>query len=176
MRNGETPAGQAQNGFVVSRHMADPEYIPAWQRLGPQVTTSGYLTDGDVTALDALGVRHVINLALGDHPQALSDEAGKLAAHGIAYTHIPVPFGAPGEEHFRAFCGALQSAARPVHVHCIANWRVSAFFYRFAREAEGMPEPEAHRRMSRQWDPAVHPHPDAPVWAAFIGVERQPEA
>jgi protein tyrosine phosphatase (PTP) superfamily phosphohydrolase (DUF442 family) len=83
-----------------------------------------------VARLAALGVRHVVNLALETHPEALADEGAKLAGQGIAYTHIPVPFDAPGEAHFAAFRKALEEGPRPVHVHCIMNWRVSAFFYR----------------------------------------------
>ncbi len=85
-----------------------------------------------------IGVRHVINLALDDSPDALPDEAAKLAAAGIGYTHIPVPFDAPDEQHFDAFRNALKQAGdAPVHVHCIMNWRVSAFFYRLNRDNAG---------------------------------------
>jgi hypothetical protein len=70
---------------------ADPEQIACWQRLSPDETTSGRLAAEDVAALDAIGVRHVINLALADSPGALADEAELLAARGIRYTHIPVP-------------------------------------------------------------------------------------
>jgi uncharacterized protein (TIGR01244 family) len=145
----------------------DPEVIACWQRLGPAVTTSGRLTEPDIAALEDLGVRHVINLALADSPGALPDEAGLLAARGIRYTHIPVPFGAPDESHFAAFREALAGADGPVHVHCIMNWRVSAFFYRHHR-AEGMAEDEARAAMERQWSPDSNPNPDAPAWARFI--------
>ena len=145
----------------------DPEQIACWQRLSPDVTTSGRLIAEDVTALDAIGVRHVINLALADSPGALADEAELLAARGIRYTHIPVPFGAPDESHFTAFREALEDGESPVHVHCIMNWRVSAFFYRHHR-ASGMDEAEARALLERQWSPEGHPNPDAPAWAQFI--------
>lgn len=145
----------------------DPEGIACWQRLGPEITTSGRLTEPDIAALDELGVSHVINLALADSPGALPNEAALLAARGIRYTHIPVPFGAPEENHFAAFQKALASEDGPVHVHCIMNWRVSAFFYRLGR-AEGMGESEARARMERQWSPESNANPDAPAWAQFI--------
>ena len=97
----------------------------------------------DLDALVAIGTRHVINLALDDHPEALADEADKLATRGIGYTHIPVPFDAPSKDHYRAFVTALETAqGQPVHVHCIMNYRVSAFFYRYHRETLGMAEPQ----------------------------------
>ena len=147
--------------------MADPDDIRGWQRLDAATTTSGRLQDGDPERLAAIGVRHVVNLALDDHPEALADEAAKLERAGIGYTHIPVPFDAPGEDHFAAFQAALGSAEGPVHVHCIMNWRVSAFFYR-RNVAAGMDEAEASDLMRRQWDPRGSEDPRATVWADFL--------
>ena len=146
----------------------DPEDIRGWQRLSPRITTSGRIEDADIARLSAIGVAHVVNLALDDHPDALADEGAKLAAAGIGYTHIPVPFDAPGEDHFRAFMDALGAIEAPVHVHCIANWRVSAFFYRY-NLSRGMAEAAARALMERQWSPLTSDHPAAPAWAAFIG-------
>lgn len=148
--------------------MSDPGDIRAWQRLSQRVTTSGRLQAHDPARLTAIGVRNVINLAMSDHPEALADAASLFAAQGIGYTHIPVPFDAPGNEHYQAFVAALGAAEGPVHVHCIANWRVSAFFYRYHR-ACGMAEAEARALMEQQWSPHRSDHPDAPQWAAFIG-------
>lgn len=148
--------------------LTNPADIRAWQRLSAEITTSGRLLDGDVERLAAIGVRHVINLAMADHPEALADEAAKMAAASIGYTHIPVPFDAPSRTHYNAFATALQSACKPVHVHCIANFRVSAFFYLWHREACGLDEGEARSLMDQQWSPEQSGHPDAPAWAALI--------
>jgi uncharacterized protein (TIGR01244 family) len=144
----------------------DPGDIRGWQRLGPAITTSGKLDEGDVARLAAIGVRHVVNLALDDHPEALADEKGKLVAAGIGYTHIPVPFDAPDDEHFARFREAVDRE-EPVHIHCIMNWRVSAFFYRLHR-LQGMDEAQAAALMRQQWDPRGSDDPRARVWADFI--------
>ena len=146
----------------------DPDDMVGWQRLGPEITTSGRLEAGDVARLAALGVRQVINLALADSPGALAGEAELLRAAGIAYTHIPVPFDAPDEAHFAAFRAALAASERPVHVHCIANYRVSAFFYRYHRDSCGMAEADARALLERQWRPEASDHADMRTWAAFI--------
>ena len=52
----------------------DPEDIVGWQRLDERITTSGRLTADDLDRLTAIGVRHVINLALADSSGALPDE------------------------------------------------------------------------------------------------------
>jgi uncharacterized protein (TIGR01244 family) len=149
--------------------MVDPSDIRGWQRLDALTTTSGKLLDGDPERLAAIGVKHVINLAMDDSPEALVGEREKLAAAGIGYTHIPVPFDAPTDEHFDDFRDTLAKVGdAPVHVHCIMNWRVSAFFYRLNRDHRGMDEAAARALMEQQWQPDKADDPRAKVWADFI--------
>lgn len=150
----------------------DPEDLPCWQRLDRSTTTSGRLKAEDVPRLAELGVRHVINLALADSPGALEGEEALIAGEGLLYTHIPVPFDAPEERHYQAFREALESGEGPVHVHCIMNWRVSAFFYRYNIE-EGMDEAEARALMERQWSPETNEDPRAAAWARFITLKGE---
>ena len=147
--------------------MSDPGDIRNWLRLSERITTSGRLLPGDPERLATIGVKHVVNLALADHPEALRDAEAAMSDAGLRYTHIPVPFDAPTDEHYRAFAAALDADDEPVHVHCIMNWRVSAFFYRWNRE-RGMDEAEARRQMEAIWSPDENDHPDAPAWAAFV--------
>jgi mannose-6-phosphate isomerase-like protein (cupin superfamily) len=49
----------------------------------------------------------------------------------------------------------------PVHVHCIANYRVSAFFYRYRRDVLGWDNEKARADMEGVW------HPEG-VWAEFV--------
>ena len=145
----------------------DPEHIANWQRLDARTTTSGRLTAEDVAALRELGVRHLINLALIDSPGALGNEDALVAGPGLRYTHVPIPFDAPEEAHYQQFRAAYEDSDEPVHVHCIMNYRVSAFFYRYHRE-NGMPEAEARAIMERQWWPAAGDGKDMRTWADFI--------
>ena len=141
--------------------------IRNWQRRPDGITTSGKLEPGDPARLAALGVRHVINLALDDHPEALADEAALLARHGIAYTHIPVPFDAPTLTHVAAMQQAIEAGDAPVHVHCIMNFRVTAFFY-LLDLARGEPESAARARMAEVWDPLASEDPQAAPWRALL--------
>lgn len=145
----------------------DPDDIRNWRRRPDGTTTSGRLEPGDPARLAAIGVRHVINLALDSHPEALPNEAAVLAEHGIAYTHIPVPFDAPTRDHVAAFAGALAAAEGPVHVHCIMNYRVTAFFYLHDR-ARGVSETQATARMACVWDPRSSDQPAALPWKALL--------
>ena len=143
--------------------MPDPIHIYNWQRLDALITTSGQPSEAELGEIAALGVRHVINLGLHSHERALPNEAASVAAAGMTYTHIPVAFDAPRDSDFARFCAVLagQNDA-PFHVHCIMNWRVSAFFYRYRRAVLGWGEPAARAPMEALWQPGG-------VWAAFIG-------
>lgn len=147
---------------------AAPAGIASWQRIDADTTTSGWLSAAQIQPLAQLGIRHVINLAMGNQPGALANEADLLAEQGIAYTHIPVPFDGPEERHFATFCDAYETGPRPVHIHCIMNLRVSAFLYRYHCERRGMDEASARALMEQQWAPEASEHPDATTWARFI--------
>ena len=145
----------------------DPGDIRNWQRRADGITTSGRLEPHDPDRLAAIGVRHVVNLALGTHPEALADEAARLAAAGIASTHIPVPFGAPTRDHVAALDQALVAHPGPHHMHCIMNWRVTAFFY-VIDCAAGVPEAEARARMAAVGNPRDSDDPGAAVWRDLL--------
>ncbi|MBX7487609.1 protein tyrosine phosphatase family protein [Qipengyuania sp. GH25] len=147
--------------------MGDPSDIRNWRRRSDAITTSGRLEAGDPARLAALGVRHVVNLALDDHPEALPDEAEKLAAERIGYSHIPVPFDAPRREHVAELARVLADTKGPVHVHCIMNWRVTAFFYLLDLE-NGVPKREARARMATVWDPLASDDPRLAPWKALL--------
>ena len=133
-----------------------------YRRLSPTLTTSGQPDEAQFAALRDAGVRTVVNLALADSPRALPDEAATLAALGLRYIHIPVEFSAPTEADFEAFATAMDGLGdAPVHVHCAANWRVSAFLYRYRVERLGWPEDEARPDLDAIWAPD-------PVWQNFL--------
>jgi len=142
--------------------MADPETIYNWRRLDDRITTSGQPTEEQLVDIRDLGVKHVVNLALHTHEKALPDETASVSRLGMEYIHIPVDFQNPTEQDFQQFCAAMEQLRdAPVHVHCIANYRVSAFFYRHRRDVLDMNETQARAEMEAIW------HPEG-VWAAFI--------
>ncbi|MEP6785529.1 MAG: protein tyrosine phosphatase family protein [Sphingomonadales bacterium] len=149
--------------------MVDPGEIFAWHRLGDRLTTSGQPTEEQLAGLRAIGVQHIINLALHTHEKASADEASSVSALGMIYTHIPVAFDAPTEQDYASFCSAMASAGgAKVHVHCIMNFRVSAFLFRYRQEFMGVTEPLARAEMENIWQPGG-------VWAAFVGDEASVE-
>lgn len=133
-----------------------------FRRLSPTLTTSGQPSEAQFAAIRDAGVRTVINLALTDSPGALPDEPGTLAALGLRYVHIPVDFKNPTEADFTRFCEAIDEIGdAPVHIHCAANYRVSAFLYRYRRTVLGWTEEDAKPDLDAIWTPD-------PVWEAFL--------
>ena len=129
--------------------------------LDDRITTSGQPTEQQLADIYALGVRHIVNLGLHSHEKALPDEAASVSRLGMTYIHIPVDFQNPTDRDFEQFCSAMEQLNEvPVHVHCIANYRVSAFFYRYRRDVLGTDEAQARADMEEIW------HPEG-VWAAF---------
>ncbi len=148
--------------------MADPVSIYHWHRLDDRITTSGQPSEAELAKIAALGVRHVINLGLHSHEKALPDEAASVAALGMTYIHIPVDFQNPTEVDFQTFCTAMDTSRdAPVHVHCIANYRVSAFFFRYRRDVLGMDAGRALTDLDALWTPNE-------IWQAFIATTAAP--
>jgi uncharacterized protein (TIGR01244 family) len=142
--------------------MADPVSIYNWRRLDDRITTSGQPTEEELADIHALGVGHIVNLGLHSHEKALPDEAASVRRLGMTYIHIPVDFQNPTNEDFARFCSVMADLRdAPVHVHCIANHRVSAFFYRYRRDVLGMDKAQARLAMTEIW------HPDG-IWANFV--------
>ena len=144
--------------------MADPKSIYNWRRLDDRVTTSGQPTEEQLADIRALGVRHIVNLGLHSHEKALPDEATSVRNLGMTYIHIPVDFQNPTEGDFAQFCSVMADLQDvPVHVHCIANYRVSAFFYRYRRDVLRIDEARARFAMNEVWQPDG-------VWKIFVSV------
>ena len=143
--------------------MRDLPNILNWRRLNEWITLSGQPTQEQFAQIRDLGVTHVINLGPVHNEGALEDEAGTLAALGLKYIYIPVEFESPTDEDFERFCNAIESLPdTPIHVHCIYNARVTAFFYRYAKTGRGISEADAFALMDGIWRPGND-------WAAFIG-------
>jgi uncharacterized protein (TIGR01244 family) len=141
---------------------SDPNSIYHWHRLDDRITTSGQPTEAQLAEIAALGVRCVINLGLHSHERALPNETASVEALGMTYVHIPVDFKNPTDDDFAAFGAAMQASNdAPVHVHCIANYRVSAFIYCYRRDVLGVYAEAARLDLDQVWKPD-------PIWTTFI--------
>jgi uncharacterized protein (TIGR01244 family) len=139
-----------------------------FRRIHERLTTSGVVSDAQLRGLHAEGYDAVINLLPDDNPQAVADEARIVRGQGLDYVHIPVDFNAPLHGDFEAFAASLDArAGQKVHVHCAANFRVSAFYGLYAIQRGLWSERDADELMHDIWDPSQHP-----AWSRFITDER----
>lgn len=143
------------------------EQIRNYVQLTPEIGTSGQPTPDQFGFIADAGYRAVINLALPDSDHALVNEGNIVTALKMAYVHIPVPFDQPTPEHLKLFIQMMDALENgKVWVHCVANYRVSAFLYHYLRLRKGYSQSAARSPMFEQW------HPDS-VWSAFLSLDSE---
>jgi protein tyrosine phosphatase (PTP) superfamily phosphohydrolase (DUF442 family) len=139
-----------------------------FRRVSERLTTSGLVSVEQLGNLKSEGYEAVINLLPNSYEHAVADEARIVQDQGLAYVYIPVDFDAPTHADLEAFAQAMtEHAGQKVHVHCAANYRVSAFYSLYALSSGLCTEPEADALVQDVWDPAHYP-----AWTAFITAER----
>ncbi|MCP4333191.1 MAG: phosphatase [Gammaproteobacteria bacterium] len=99
------------------------------------------------------GYRHVMNIGMPGHADALANEGELVSALGMNYIHIPVPFDNPSPDQVGLFCKMLsQISHEKVFIHCIMNYRVSAFMYHYLSKMENRDDNSARSVMFQKWD------------------------
>jgi protein tyrosine phosphatase (PTP) superfamily phosphohydrolase (DUF442 family) len=97
-----------------------------------------------------------------DHPHALADEGAVVSALGMNYVHIPVSFEQPLKAQVTLFCNILEAMGNDkVFIHCIMNFRVSAFMYHYLTKVKNTSDEAARSLMFEYWELD-------PVWQALM--------
>jgi protein tyrosine phosphatase (PTP) superfamily phosphohydrolase (DUF442 family) len=133
------------------------------------IYTSGQPTADQLRRLAAEGFSSVVNLATPHSPQALPGEADLVRSLGMGYDNIPVEWENPLESDYALFeqiMGRLPPGK--TLIHCIANYRVTAFYALYAQAQLGWSEPQADQFMAPVWQTSEYP-----IWKAFIARMRQ---
>jgi protein tyrosine phosphatase (PTP) superfamily phosphohydrolase (DUF442 family) len=135
-----------------------------FKRIDARLTTSGVVGDKRLSLLRSEGYDALINLLPDNNEYAVPDEASIVIGQGLGYTYIPVEWSAPTRADFDAFVMAMdQNSGKTVHVHCAANWRVSAFYGLYAERKGLWSREQADAHMRAIWNPDEHP-----AWTALI--------
>ncbi|PLY12038.1 MAG: phosphatase [Sedimenticola sp.] len=130
------------------------ETILNYIQVSDRLASSGQPEDRQFKAIAEAGYHAVINLAMPNSENAIPEEGNIVTALGMRYVHIPVPFEAPDSRHLRDFIQIMQAFPKDkVWVHCVLNYRVSAFLYQHYRLALGVPLSEAKKVMLPGWNP-----------------------
>jgi protein tyrosine phosphatase (PTP) superfamily phosphohydrolase (DUF442 family) len=129
------------------------ERIRNFVQLTDNFGTAGQPSADQFPIIAENGYRHVINIGMPDHPDALANEGELVSVLGMNYVHIPVPFDNPTPPQVSLFCKILsQIAKEKVFIHCIMNYRVSAFMYHYLSKVENRDEGDARSVMFQRWD------------------------
>ncbi len=127
-----------------------------------RLATSGQPTIDQFSQIKAAGYQVVINLALSDSSNAVSDERSILEDLGLTYIHIPVSWESPKVVDFELFVQKLQKyQGQSIYIHCAANKRVSAFVYLYRRIYEKMSAALALADLEKIWTPN-------PIWQIYM--------
>ena len=117
------------------------EHIRNYVQLSPNIATSGQPTEAQFMEISKAGYVAVVNLAMPAHHDSIANEGEIVTELDMAYFHIPVPFENPTKEHVRLFCKTMEALKdHKIWVHCIMNYRVSAFMFHYLTKIEKIDE------------------------------------
>jgi protein tyrosine phosphatase (PTP) superfamily phosphohydrolase (DUF442 family) len=138
--------------------------VDDYVQLTARIATSGQPRREQFVGIAKEGYVAVINLAMADSNHAVHDEAAIVTGLGLRYHHIPVPFDAPNVDQLREFLSVMRLLEdRKVWVHCVRNWRASAFMYHYLRHEKGASLAVACSPMLDEWLPLM-----SDAWQAFL--------
>ena len=143
------------------------ENIRNYIRVSDRIASSGQPERRQFKDIAEARYEAVINLAMPDSDTAIPEEGNVVTSLQMTYVHIPVPFDAPDVFHLRDFLNVMGALShRKVWVHCVVNYRVSAFLYQYCRLVCGASPQEAKRVMLASWEPNE-------IWQRFMAITGQ---
>ena len=123
-------------------------------RYASNLSSGGSPTLSDLENLCAAGCEVVINLAMPTSPDTIPGEGEHVRRMGMQYIPIPVVWENPTRQNLADFFDAMDACRkRSVFVHCVKNYRVSAFIYLYRVLRQGADPQEAHKDMTSIWEP-----------------------
>ncbi|MBY5994167.1 protein tyrosine phosphatase family protein [Ferrimonas balearica] len=145
-----------------------PDALPAIKAIqvnDDRVVTAGLPTAEQLTALPEAGIAVVINLIPRDHAHRLAGEAELATQAGLTYYQIDVDWQAPKAEDLARFQSLMdQHRQSGLLVHCMANYRASAFYYLYRALEDGEPTPE----LLAPWGDLEASLAEYPQWRDFM--------
>jgi len=106
-------------------------------KVSDTISTSGQPSKKQFKQIAKEGFEVIINLGLNTHPEALENENKIVSKNGMIYFHIPISWEEPEIDRLKLFLillETLQKENKKVFIHCIKNYRVSVFIYRYKKD------------------------------------------
>jgi len=138
------------------------EEITNFYAVTDSLGTGGMPRPEQIADIANAGYQVIINLALDEPPLQLPDEAELVRSFGMEYVHIPVSWQNPQPADLQRFFQVMDANPNQyVFVHCVMNYRVSAFVYLYRVLRQGIPPQKAELDLNYIWKPDG-------IWADFI--------
>lgn len=143
------------------------ENILNYIQVSDRIASSGQPEDRQFKDIAEAGYKAIVNLAMPNSENAIPEEGNIVTSLKMTYVHIPVPFDAPNVSHLREFIKVMETFSnQKVWVHCVVNYRVSAFLYQHQRLIHHVQPKEAKKVMLASWKPDE-------IWQRFMALSRK---
>ena len=131
-----------------------------------QLSSSGQIHAEHAPLLQSLGVKTVVNLAVYNEEYNGSENQW-VVERGMTYIHLPVDFDRPTSSDLERFYQLMDALAdETVWVHCIANYRASAFTYLYRINERGDSRKDAKALLDQIWTDELLD--EYPQWAELM--------
>ena len=131
-----------------------------------QLSSSGQIAPEHMPLLQSLGVKTVVNLAVYNEEYNGSENQW-VVERGMTYIHLPVDFDRPTSSDLERFYQLMDALAdETVWVHCIANYRASAFTYLYRINERGDSRKDAKALLDQIWTDELLD--EYPQWAELM--------
>jgi len=123
-------------------------------KINEKISTSGQPTAKQFEKIAEEGYEIVINLAVAHSEGKIENEDDIVTSLGMNYVHIPVEFLEPTVKNLKDFVEMLSSFSnKKVWIHCIMNYRVSAFMYVYHKYILKTPFYNINLDVFEEWSP-----------------------
>ena len=123
-------------------------------KINENISTSGQPTREQFRKIADEGFEVVINLSVAHSEGRLEKEDEIVSDLEMNYFHIPVEFKEPKLKNLKDFIELLSSQKnKKVWVHCIKNYRVSAFMYVYHKYILKTPFEDINLKVFEDWNP-----------------------
>ena len=136
-----------------------------YYRIPTLFETSGQPSERELKSLAQNGYDVVINLASKSILNGkIINEKNILRSLQLTYIHIPVDFANPTERDFKKFVFNIQKYFdKKKFIHCQANFRVSAFCYKYRKDILKQEHEKIIKDLNAIWFPNK-------TWKSFLNI------
>ena len=134
-------------------------------QINENLATAGQATREQLPSIKEAGYEVIINIANGTTEHDIPEEADIVAQLGMTYHNIPVDWENPKDSDLQEFFSLMDANQdKKIFVHCIANYRVSAFLmlYRVIKQDVSLEDAQKTKEMIWKPDHII------PIWDTFI--------